>query len=123
MENFSCSVSTKEFSGSGGGQTLDHQIDAHPTEPSRPPLSEQNKRPHLSEEAWSSGEKTESQKSLLNGGKSTNCIEFPLITQILMPNSSLRKHAYSNILKNSPPKTENFQIKNILIILIFLLKT
>ena len=25
---------------------------------------------------------------------------------------SLRKHAYSNILKISPPKTENFQIKN-----------
>ena len=24
---------------------------------------------------------------------------------------SLRKHAYSNILKISPPKTENFQIK------------
>ena len=26
---------------------------------------------------------------------------------------SLRKHAYSNIQKISPPKTENFQIKNI----------
>ena len=25
---------------------------------------------------------------------------------------TLRKHAYSNILKISPPKTENFQIKN-----------
>ena len=25
---------------------------------------------------------------------------------------SLRKHAYSNILKISPPKTESFQIKN-----------
>ena len=25
---------------------------------------------------------------------------------------SLRKHAYSNIKKISPPKTENFQIKN-----------
>ena len=25
---------------------------------------------------------------------------------------SLRKHAYSNILKISPPKTEKFQIKN-----------
>ena len=24
---------------------------------------------------------------------------------------TLRKHAYSNILKNSPPKTESFQIK------------
>ena len=26
--------------------------------------------------------------------------------------TALRKHAYSNILKISPPKTENFQIKN-----------
>ena len=26
---------------------------------------------------------------------------------------ALRKHAYSNILKNSPPKNENFQIKKI----------
>ena len=25
---------------------------------------------------------------------------------------TLRKHAYSNILKNLPPKNENFQIKN-----------
>ena len=35
---------------------------------------------------------------------------------------ALRKHAYSNILKISPPKTENFQIKNS-DIFIFLLKT
>ena len=35
---------------------------------------------------------------------------------------SLRKHAYSNILTISPPKTESFQIK-ILIFFIFLLKT
>ena len=35
---------------------------------------------------------------------------------------ALRKHAYSNILKISPPKTESFQIK-ILIFFIFLLKT
>ena len=34
----------------------------------------------------------------------------------------LRKHAYSNILKISPPKTESFQIK-ILIFFTFLLKT
>ena len=34
----------------------------------------------------------------------------------------LRKHAYSNILKNLPPKTESFHIK-ILIFFIFLLKT
>ena len=33
----------------------------------------------------------------------------------------LRKHAYSNILKISTPKTENFQIKT-LIFFIFLLK-
>ena len=30
-------------------------------------------------------------------------------TTLLQP---LRKHAYSNIKKISPPKTENFQIKN-----------
>ena len=35
---------------------------------------------------------------------------------------TLRKHAYRNILKISPPKIESFQIK-ILIIFIFLLKT
>ena len=35
---------------------------------------------------------------------------------------TLRTHAYSNILKISPPKTENFQIK-ILMFFIFLLKT
>ena len=35
---------------------------------------------------------------------------------------SLRKHAYPNILKLSPPQTENFQVK-ILIFFIFLLKT
>ena len=29
-----------------------------------------------------------------------------------LPDLSLRKHAYSNILKISPPKIENFQIKN-----------
>ena len=34
---------------------------------------------------------------------------------------SLRKHAYSNILKISPPKTASFQLKN-LIFFIFLLK-
>ena len=40
-------------------------------------------------------------------------------TQEYLP---LRKHAYSNTLKISPPKTERFQIK-ILIFFIFLLKT
>ena len=34
---------------------------------------------------------------------------------------SLRKHAYSNLLKIIPPKNEHFQIKN-LIFFIFLLK-
>ena len=34
---------------------------------------------------------------------------------------TLRKHAYSNILKISPPKTESFQIK-ILMFFLFLLK-
>ena len=31
---------------------------------------------------------------------------------ILYVEQSLRKHTYSNIEKFSPPKTENFQIKN-----------
>ena len=31
---------------------------------------------------------------------------------LLFPRQSLRKHAYSNILKILPPKNENFQIKN-----------
>ena len=35
----------------------------------------------------------------------------------------LRKHACSNILKISPPKTESFQIKKKLIFFMFLLKT
>ena len=35
---------------------------------------------------------------------------------------ALRKHAYSNTMKISPPKTESFQIKS-LIVFIFLLKT
>ena len=36
---------------------------------------------------------------------------------------SSRKHAYSNILKMSPPKNKDCQIKKILIFFIFLLKT
>ena len=36
---------------------------------------------------------------------------------------TLRKHAYSNILKILPPKNENFQIKKSLIFLMFLLKS
>ena len=40
----------------------------------------------------------------------------------LLSSQSLRKHAYSNILKILPPKTENFQIK-ILTFFLFLLKT
>ena len=34
------------------------------------------------------------------------------VTQKRRPQSPLRKHAYSNILKILPPKNENFQIKN-----------
>ena len=36
---------------------------------------------------------------------------------------SLRKRAYSNILKISPPKTETLQIKFMIFFFIFLLKT
>ena len=36
-----------------------------------------------------------------------NRVVFKLIKQL----NSLRKHAYSNMLKISPPKTENFQTK------------
>ena len=43
-------------------------------------------------------------------------------TDLVTSASSLRKHAYSNKLKISPPKTESFQIKN-LIFFIYLLKT
>ena len=48
----------------------------------------------------------------------TNSIFFSLTFTTLWANSTdekimtLRKHAYSNIWKISPPKTENFQIKN-----------
>ena len=41
--------------------------------------------------------------------KNENTLEM---LQSLSTNSPLRKHAYSNIYKISPPKTENFQIKN-----------
>ena len=42
-------------------------------------------------------------------------IKMPFLISLgffIPANSTLRKHAYSNILKISPPKTENFQIKN-----------
>ena len=45
-----------------------------------------------------------------------------LILRLTRMGLSLRKHACSNIWKISPPKTESFQIKN-LIFFIFLLKT
>ena len=35
----------------------------------------------------------------------------PYKVNIIKPNTALRKHAYSNILKILPPKTEIFQIK------------
>ena len=33
-------------------------------------------------------------------------------TNVRVKSSTLRKHAYSNVLKTLPPKKENFQIKN-----------
>ena len=50
------------------------------------------------------------------------CQKVRVFTLQLILVFSLRKHAYSNILKIFPPKDENFQIKN-LIFFIFLLKT
>ena len=41
----------------------------------------------------------------------------------LKPEHTFRKHAYSNILKISAPKNEDFQTKKNLIFFIFLLKT
>ena len=35
-----------------------------------------------------------------------------------MVSSTLRKHAYSNVLKISPPKTDNFKIKKLIFFLI-----
>ena len=53
-----------------------------------------------------------------------HCIENRTITKKeKRKEKSLRKHAYSNILNISPPKTENFQIKKNLIFFIFLFKT
>ena len=45
-----------------------------------------------------------------HGPKNVRAIEVLLYTS--KANDSLRKHAYSNILKILPQKTENFQIKN-----------
>ena len=39
-------------------------------------------------------------------------IESILVTLKIKHRLTLRKHAYSNIQKNSPTKTENFQIQN-----------
>ena len=39
-------------------------------------------------------------------------IIFEIIVELFRNLMSLRKLSYSNILKISPPKTENFQIKN-----------
>ena len=42
-------------------------------------------------------------------------IKVNVVSSELLPlvqSLSLRKHAYSNIKKISPPKTENFQVKN-----------
>ena len=40
-------------------------------------------------------------------------ITYIFMVHLLYIFISLRKHAYSNILKISPPKTENFQIKKL----------
>ena len=50
-----------------------------------------------------------------------NSISFQYMLSLCV--SSLRKHACPNILKSSPPKTENIQIKKTLIYFIFLLET
>ena len=50
------------------------------------------------------------------------CTDILSRTSVISLKASLRKHAYSNMLKILPPKTENFQIKNS-DIFIFLLKT
>ena len=56
-------------------------------------------------------------------GVSINIIAcFPVQQAPSEKGLSLRKHAYSNILKISHPKTESFHIK-LLIFFIFLLKT
>ena len=47
---------------------------------------------------------------------------FLCMQLLLLFSTTLRKHAYSNILKILPPKNENFQIKNS-DIFVFLLKT
>ena len=47
---------------------------------------------------------------------------FSQLHQSIRFRISLGKHAYSNILEISPPKTESFQIK-ILIFFVFVLKT
>ena len=58
--------------------------------------------------AWYKGKQTGAHRSSLpctNNSKSIKCIQ-PVF-------STLRKHAYSNILKIAQPKKENFQIKKI----------
>ena len=39
-------------------------------------------------------------------------LPFSTLMTTIADDNSLRKHAYSNILKILPPKNENFQIKN-----------
>ena len=64
---------------------------------------------------------TKKQLVLLNGSNFDNISVSSGVPQFLVPCCfCIRKHAYSNILKISPPKNESFQIK-ILIFFIFLL--
>ena len=46
------------------------------------------------------------------GSKSYRCVFVMEVKQKRQQSSSLRKQAYSNILKISQPKTKSFQIKN-----------
>ena len=61
-------------------------------------------------------------KSAYVSAKSDQCLRCPLEETLHPWPSTLRKYAYSNILKILPPKNENFKIKKNLICFIFLLK-
>ena len=52
---------------------------------------------------------------ILDDGKYIYYAIFCVTTiSVIQSTSTLRKHAYSNILKFSPSKTENFQIKTLI---------
>ena len=48
----------------------------------------------------------------LNFNGKTGSMNFVFINESVISYPTLRKHAYSNILKILPPKNENFQLKN-----------